>query len=181
MDRELWVLSSKHNLYAWNMRAVMSPYSSRLALPADAGTIAHHRAMMFRDMHAVDQAEGDRLFAASLPWMERLLGAGEYIGWLVLFEDEVVAGGGIHVRDTSPVPGCCREGRGGHIMNVYTVEAHRRRGLARFLLQTILEWGARNRLDPITLTASDAGRPLYESLGFIPTHDMRWIATKFAP
>jgi GNAT superfamily N-acetyltransferase len=132
---------------------------------------------MFRDMNAVSEQESEELFAASLPWLEHVLGAGEYVGWLVLFDDEIVAGGGIHLRDTAPVPGCYRQGRGGHIMNVYTVEAHRRRGLARFLLQTILEWGACNRLDHITLTASDAGRPLYESLGFVPTNDMRFVAS----
>ena len=94
----------------------------------------------------------------------------------MLFEDEIVAGGGIHLRETAPVPGCCRKGRGGHIVNVYTVEAHRRRGLACFLMRTILERSMCNRLDQITLTASDSGRPLYESLGFVPTHDMRFVA-----
>jgi GNAT superfamily N-acetyltransferase len=159
------------------MRAVASPYSSRLALPKDAGVIARHRAMMFRDMNAATQEESDELFTASVPWLEELLGAGEYVGWLVLLGNEVVAGGGVHLRDMAPVPGCYRKGRWGHIMNVYTVEAHRRRGLARFLLQTILEWSTCNSLDQITLTASDSGRPLYESLGFIPTNDMRFIAS----
>jgi GNAT superfamily N-acetyltransferase len=160
------------------MRDIASPYSLRPSLPGDAETIAYHRAMMFRDMNMADREEGDRLFATSLPWVERLLAAGEYMSWLVLFDDEVVAGAGVHLRDPAPVPGCCREGRSGHIMNVYTVAALRRRGLARLLVQTMVEWGARNHLDSITLTASDAGRPLYESLGFIPTHDMRWIAPK---
>jgi GNAT superfamily N-acetyltransferase len=167
---------SRQNLYALNMRDLGDPYWSRLALPADAEVIARHRMMMFRDMNDATQQESDELFAASLSWMEHLLGTGEYVGWLVLFEGEVVAGSGIHLRDTAPVPGCCRKGRGGHIMNVYTMEGHRRRGLARFLMQTTLEWSACNRLDQITLTASDSGRPLYESLGFVPTHDMRFIA-----
>src|ERR1700733_2649603 len=79
------------------MRDAGSPYSSRLALPADAEVIARHRARMFRDMNAVTEQESEELFAASLPWLKHVLGAGEYVGWLVLFDDEIVAGG----RDSS--------------------------------------------------------------------------------
>jgi hypothetical protein len=29
----------------------------------------------------------------------------------------------------------------------------------------------------VALHASDAGRPLYQSLGFVPTNEMRWSPT----
>jgi GNAT superfamily N-acetyltransferase len=155
------------------MHALDLRYSLRMALPADAETIARHRALMFRDMGSLSQAESDLLLTASLPWLQNLLATGEYIGWLVLFGEQVVAGGGICLREMGPVPGCCRVGRWGYIMNVYTVETHRRHGVARLILKTILEWTAANRLDHVTLAASDEGRPLYESLGFVPTNDMK--------
>jgi len=155
------------------MATIESPYSLRLALPQDAEVIARHRALMFLDMGSVTQEESDQLFAASLPWLQRILATGDYIAWLALQQDEVVAGGGIYLREIGPVPGCYRTGRWGHIMNVYTVETHRRRGLARLLMQTILEWSANNHLDHVTLAASEEGRPLYEALGFIPTADMK--------
>ncbi len=144
-----------------------------MALVKDAGTIARHRALMFRDMGLVTQEESDNILLASLPWFEQLIARGEYVGWLVQMGAETVAGGGIHLRETGPMPGCYRTGTCGHIANIYTEQAHRRHGIARLLLKKILEWGALNRVDQLTLSPSDEGRRLYESFGFIPTFDMR--------
>jgi len=155
------------------MTTIKPLYSLRLALPQDAEVIARHRALMFLDMGSVTQEESEQLFAASVPWLQRILATGDYIAWLALHHGDVVAGGGIYLREVGPVPGCYRVGRWGYIMNVYTAEAHRRRGLARLLMQTILEWSADNHLDHITLAASEEGKPLYETLGFVPTTDMK--------
>lgn len=62
-----------------------------------------------------------------------------------------------------------------YIVNVYVEPACRRRGIARVLLQTILDWCAQQNLNIIALHASDFGRPLYESLGFTATNEMRLI------
>jgi ribosomal protein S18 acetylase RimI-like enzyme len=61
----------------------------------------------------------------------------------------------------------------GNILNVYTEPAHRRRGMARALMQIALEWCANNQVDAVILHASVEGSPLYESLGFTPTNEMR--------
>ncbi len=91
----------------------------------------------------------------------------------MLHRGEVVGGGGIHIRDLGPVPGCCEGGRLGHIANIYTDPAHRRRGLARKLMTTILTWAKVEQLDRITLSASADGRPLYEKLGFVTNSEMQ--------
>lgn len=155
------------------MTTAGTPYSIRLSTPLDAEVIANHRAMMFRDMGLVTGQETEQLFAASVPWLRHVLTTGEYVGWLVLYEEQVIAGGGIHVREMGPVPHCYRVGRWGHIANVYTVAEHRRRGLARLLMSTILAWCAENQFDQVTLAASDDGRPLYESLGFTASNEMK--------
>ena len=74
-------------------------------------------------------------------------------------------------RSVGPVPGCLRVGRWAHIANVYTHPDHRRRGLARWLMQAVLEWCASNGMDLVTLSPSEEARPLYESLGFSATRD----------
>ena len=156
------------------MTTTPASYSLRMALPSDAEVIARHRALMFLDMDSITLEESDKLFTASVPWLQHILATGEYISWLAHQHDEdVVAGGGIYIREIGPVPGMYRTGRWACIMNVYTEKAHRRRGLARLLMQTMLEWCASNHLDHVTLSASDEGRPLYETLGFIPTKDMK--------
>lgn len=153
-------------------------YSFRCAEEQDAETIAMHRACMFRDMGSISDAEANLLFQASIPWFEGLLAAGRYKGWLAMCGQEVVSGGGIHILDLPPMPDCCQGGRCGNIVNVYTVPSHRRRGLARSLMNHILAWADTQHFDRLTLTASVDGRPLYESLGFIPTAEMRLPVSK---
>jgi GNAT superfamily N-acetyltransferase len=59
------------------------------------------------------------------------------------------------------------------ILNVYTNPEYRRRGLARKIMQTIIQWCKREGLARVTLHASDDGRHLYESLGFESSNEMR--------
>ena len=63
----------------------------------------------------------------------------------------------------------------GNILNVYTEPEHRRRGIARALMQIALEWCASNDVDAVILHASAEGSALYASLGFAPTNEMRLI------
>lgn len=60
-----------------------------------------------------------------------------------------------------------------NIINVYTRPESRRNGLARRLVETAVEWCRANRISTIILHASDSGRPLYQSMGFQPSTEMR--------
>jgi len=155
-----------------------TPYSISPATPSDAEIFARHRALMFRDIGTLPDGDVEALFSASVPWFQRLFDRQEFVGWLVHHGQEVVAGGGIHLREMGPVAGCYRLGRWGHIANIYTLPSHRRRGLARSLVEEMLRWSEQNYLDQLTLTASGEGRPLYESLGFTPTADMKFSAQR---
>jgi GNAT superfamily N-acetyltransferase len=59
------------------------------------------------------------------------------------------------------------------ILNMFTEPTFRRRGLARMLMQTMIAWCREQGYKTVALHASDEGRPLYESLGFQPTNEMR--------
>jgi len=148
-------------------------YVMRAVSAHDAGIVAAHRAAMFRDMGQVSGEEHDELLKTSRPWIAGLLANGAYVGKLIEHENAIVAGGGIWLRELGPTPGCLRVGKWAHLVNVYTVPEHRRRGLARWLVTEPLDWCEENQMDHITLAASGDGRPLYESLGFVPTADMR--------
>jgi GNAT superfamily N-acetyltransferase len=93
---------------------------------------------MFRDMGDISEEEVNPLRNASIPWLRKMIAAQAYFGWLVVCGSEIVSGGGLQIRQVGPVPGCFRIGRWGHIGNIYTVPAHRRKGLARPVLRTIL-------------------------------------------
>ena len=59
-------------------------------------------------------------------------------------------------------------GKRAHLMNVYTAPGHRRQGIARQLVTALMHEAKSRGVTEISLDATEAGRPLYESLGFRP-------------
>jgi len=58
------------------------------------------------------------------------------------------------------------------LAGIYVVPGHRRRGIAREVTLQAIEWCKQRGCVYIRLQASDAGRPLYESLGFRTFREM---------
>ena len=57
-------------------------------------------------------------------------------------------------------------GKRAHLMNVYTNQSYRRMGIARRLVELLIEEARTQGVTEISLDATDMGRPLYEALGF---------------
>lgn len=57
-------------------------------------------------------------------------------------------------------------GNRAHIMNVYVENEHRRQGLARKMMEALLEEAKERGVTSITLDATESGKPLYKALGF---------------
>jgi GNAT superfamily N-acetyltransferase len=139
----------------------------------DVKHITHHRRAMFEEMGYQDAAVLDSIERISREYFSEALRVGTYNGWLA--EDLsglVVAGGGIVI---APWPGHPNETRAERawILNMYTVPGVRRQGLAKRLLGVMIEWCRQRGFSAVSLHASSQGRPLYESIGFQQTNEMR--------
>jgi len=154
---------------------VPSAYTIRRATVEDAETIVAHRRAMFSEMGYRDDQVLDAMCESFRPWVIRMLQANEYLTWFALAPDHsITAGLGLWLMDWPPHmigPGARR----GNILNVYTAPDHRRQGLARRLMDTSLEWCRENGIRAVILHSSEAGRPLYNSLGFRSTNEMRLV------
>ncbi len=161
-----------------------STTTSFLIRPAtiqDIPVMARHRADMFRAMGRLVDPLYDQFLIAARRYFERILPAGEYFGWLVAPCDRpetIIGGAGIQIRGLPPTPNATGteilQGTQGYIANVYTEPEWRRRGIARLIVEHLLDWSRQRGLSVITLHASDEGRPLYEQLGFMATNEMRY-------
>jgi GNAT superfamily N-acetyltransferase len=147
-------------------------FSLRRATPDDLPVVLHHRRAMFREM-----GYGEENLAAMMRPAEAYFAEGfqdgSYQGWL--FENaagEVVAGAGVtviryHPGPRDPTP------RRAWVVNVYTEAEYRRQGLARRLMEEVVGWCRAEGFRFLYLHASEYGRPLYESMGFQLTNEMR--------
>ena len=57
-------------------------------------------------------------------------------------------------------------GKRAHLMNVYTRSEYRRQGIARKMVEMLIDETWKRGATEISLDATKMGRPLYESLGF---------------
>jgi len=160
---------------------MLDEFVIRPATPADARLLAAHRVAMFEEMAGHPRPVGDSLLSESAAFFTETLQSGEYRGWLACPAGSlhvVAAGAGVQLRRILPRPQA--EGPGvalgqeGLIGNVYTVQAWRRKGLARLLVTQIIAWAPTAGLARLVLHASAEGRALYESLGFVATNEMRY-------
>jgi GNAT superfamily N-acetyltransferase len=142
-------------------------YRVRPATLDDVDVLVHHRVAMFRDMGNVFDARP--LEEAFAEWLRTVMPAGSYRAWVVESDDGVVVGGaGATIIPWPPGPRYPGESLA-FVYNVYTDPAHRRRGLARLLMETLHAWCRERGVASVALNASEDGRPLYEAMGYAVT------------
>lgn len=132
---------------------------------------------MFADMGEGDETARQAMAVAGRSFIAAALEDGSYRGWLVEVDGHVVAGGGVAIVGFQPTPSDPSPRRA-WVLNMYTEPSFRRRGLARLVLESIIAWSREQGLRSLLLHASDAGRPLYESMAFAPTNEMRLVLVR---
>jgi len=149
------------------------PFTIREARPDEAEVVLSHRRSMFRDMGEGTVVELDRMVDVAGPWLARAMADGSYRHWLAIDAAGDIAGGGgvlLSPWPANPRDLCTQRAM---ILNVYTEPEFRRRGIAREVMLTIVEWLKKQGFRGVNLHASEEGRGLYEALGFEATNEMR--------
>jgi GNAT superfamily N-acetyltransferase len=144
----------------------------REATADDVPEILRQRKSMYLDMDYEDSPALSAMLATCEPFLRRSLSDGSLRGWLAFQEQRIVGGGAVLISPwpSHPYDLECRRAT---ILNVYVYPEFRRRGIARRLMQTMIAWCRAEKYGSVHLHASRDGRPLYESLGFELTSEMR--------
>lgn len=127
---------------------------------------------MFSDMGHNDAEVLATIRSLTRDYLVQAMPSSAYVAWLAFEDEKVVGGVGLVVNPWPGSPGSTLAKRA-WVLNMYVVPAARRRGIARALMNEVLGYCREQGFRSVNLHASDAGRPLYESLGFVPTNEMR--------
>lgn len=153
-------------------------FTMREANRLDISTLANHRRWMFEEMAASrGEPYGPNALDAMTVEYRRYLEQqfGDNIrAWVIERGDQIIASGAVFFYDLLPRPGDWT-GRAALLHSMYTALEYRGRGLARRIVLTAVEFCRANGFHGLRLHASDAGRPVYASLGFVPTTEM-WLS-----
>ncbi|MEO0561248.1 MAG: GNAT family N-acetyltransferase [Chloroflexota bacterium] len=146
-------------------------YTTRPATLNDATIICHHRNAMFAEIghNPASVAAMDNAFG---PWLQQHMPRGEYIGWMIEDDDRrIIGGGGVWTHEGIPNT-LMPHHRTAHVVNIYVEPEYRRQGIARHIMETIIEWAKAEQIAEVTLHASREGLPLYKQLGFTSGNHM---------
>lgn len=88
-----------------------------------------------------------------------------FSAWLAVDEEAIVGTCGLSVAEKPPYY-ANPTGRIGLLSSVYTLKSHRRRGIARGLLEHIMDEANSAGCGAVQITASDMGTLLYADYGF---------------
>lgn len=97
-------------------------------------------------------------------YFRKALGEG-FFAWVAEIDGRAVSS--VYcVLDEHPASPASPTGRVATLLNVYTDPPFRRRGIATRLLEAAVREAAQRGADRVDLSATSAGRPLYEKMGF---------------
>ena len=148
---------------------------TRSTTPADAPLVTAHRRAMFAAMGRPQESILDAMSRNFEPWVERMISAGKYTGWITKEDGRPVASAGILVLDWPPHPLDPAGVERGYLLNVFVEPDYRKRGLAHALVDLCLAEAHKRGLRVVALHSSDAARPIYETFGFRSTSEMLYV------
>jgi GNAT superfamily N-acetyltransferase len=144
----------------------MGPIHYRLAAVADVDALVRLRIAFLAE---VGQAIGDtpHLESTLRDYFSTHLTSGDFVSFLAESECNVVATSGMvfHVHPPSVKN---PNGRGAHIMNMYTLPAFRGGGIATNLLQKLIDIARERECRRVFLYALPLGKSIYVKAGFVP-------------
>ncbi len=133
-------------------------------------------AYLKEDNGQLDEGDAEAVEKALPDYFRRHLGRDLFC--YVWQEDGVIASCAFLLLVEKPMSPAFINGRTGTVLNVYTCPDHRRKGYAAQLMRKLLADAKEMELCVVELKSTDAGYPLYSSIGFEDDksnyHLMRW-------
>lgn len=152
----------------------MRTITLREAASGDIPVLVVHWRRMYEDWGASEArhfapTDLEAMAKAYAEYLEIHLASRTVRAWIANAGGEVIASGAVSILAYPPGPGTTSE-HTALLHSMYTVPEHRRRGIARRIVETAIAFCRENGCKRITLggRGTDAGRSLYESVGFKP-------------
>ena len=151
----------------------MKAVTIRKAVKNDIPELAKQRRLMFEAMGHTDNSKLQSTSGLSKVFFLENMQNKKFHGWVAITEEGMIVSNAGVIIDFHPPGPNNPTGRIAYIFNLYTYPEFRRQGIARQIMETILEWVKEKEISTVSLNATDVGKELYESFGFKSSREMR--------
>lgn len=122
--------------------------------------------LRIRQLREEGATEDIDLVPALKDYYDRHLADGTFVSWLAMDGDKIVGTSGMSFVEKPPYFGC-PSGKIGLLSSMYTLNAYRRKGIAKELLSRVVQEAKEYGCGAVQITASDMGVLLYTDFGFV--------------
>lgn len=129
----------------------------------DLDTFINMRITQLREEGATEDID---LIPALKDYYDRHMADGTFVSWLALDKDKIIGTSGMSFVEKPPYFGC-PSGRIGLLSSMFTDPGYRRMGIAKELLNRVVEEARAYGCGAVHITASDMGVKLYTAYGFV--------------
>ena len=138
----------------------------RRAELTDVENLVDLRIKFLHEAEEIDEETPSDLFKESLTkYFTIHLQNGEFIAWLAVEDDMIVATSGVSFSTVPPSFGNIL-GVEAYIMNMYTLPQARKKGIGTTLLGKLIEDIAKKKIKKIRLLTTEIGKSMYIKAGF---------------
>ena len=151
----------------------------------DIQILATHYRKMFEEIYEKNgqKIEKDRAKELEAAYMDKIvkqIPEGVCKAWVVKEDDQIIASGAITFASLVPVPSDMNHNIA-YLHGMYTEKNHRQKKCAKKIVDRAIEYCQDKGINRVLLNASDAGKPIYERIGFLPSPEaMRLFINKKA-
>ena len=122
--------------------------------------------MRIRQLREEGATEDIDLIPPLRDYYDRHMSNGTFVSWLALDKDRIIGTSGMSFVEKPPYFGC-PSGRIGLLSSMFTDPGYRRMGIAKELLNRVVEEARAYGCGAVHITASDMGVKLYTAYGFV--------------
>jgi len=151
----------------------------------DIQILATHYRKMFEEIYEKNglKIEKDRAKELEAAYMDKIvkqIPEGVCKAWVVKEDDQIIASGAITFASLVPVPSDMNHNIA-YLHGMYTEKNHRQKKCAKKIVDRAIEYCQDKGINRVLLNASDAGKPIYERIGFVRSPEaMRLFINKKA-
>lgn len=139
----------------------------RKATLEDIDTLVRLRLDFLEEDEGLTPAQSETIERQMRGYLGAHMGDGAFIAALAEEDGHAVSTACVIIAERPANPHFLN-GRVGTLLNVFTYPPYRRQGIATRIISLLMEEAAKLGVSSIELLATEAGRPVYEKLGFHP-------------
>lgn len=141
----------------------------RKATLKDLDALVKLRIEFMKEVNGTKSKDDDEKYGllaqTNAEYFKKHLPDNSFIAWLAVDQGEIIGTSGLVFYDRPPSYKNLT-GKNAYIMNIYTLEAYRKKGIASLLLEKTVNEAFSLGYSAIYLNATDMGKPLYLKHGF---------------